>query len=197
VARTRSHEPSIRATFVEVGLWFAQAAAALPGVKRIAVIGSILTGRRDPKDIDFLVTVTDAADLSALAALGRRLIGRLQSHSHGADVFLANERGQYIGRTCSWVVCRPGIRASCDALNCGRRPYLHDDLNTVRLDDTVVAKPPLELWPVVVRRCEVPDDVERLVAGFDKPHNQRVQRTHSRVTPRAERPHGSRHAARR
>jgi len=192
-----SHHASIRDTFLEAGLWFAQSATKLPGVKRIAVIGSITTERQNPKDIDFLVTVSDDADLAALAALGRRLKGRLQSHSHGADIFLANERGQYIGRTCSWVLCRAGIRARCDALHCGRRPYLHDDFSTVRLSDTLVAEPPLELWPAVVRRCEVPADVERLVAGFDEPHNQRMQRTHSRVTSRAREQHGPRHAARR
>lgn len=162
-----SHHVSVRATFLDAGLWFAQAVTKLPGVKRIALIGSITTERQNPKDIDFLVTVSDDADLAALAALGRRLKGRLQSHSHGADIFLANERGQYIGRTCSWVLCRAGIRARCDALHCGRRPYLHDDFNTVRLSDGLGAEPPLELWPVVVRRCEVPADVERLVAGFD------------------------------
>jgi hypothetical protein len=169
----------------------------LPGVRRIAIIGSITTDRCNPKDIDFLVTISDDADLAPLAALARRLKGRLQSHSHGADVFLANERGEYLGRTCSWVICRPGVRASCDALHCGRRPYLHDDLKTVQLSDSLIAAPPLELWPAVVRRCEMPADVERLVAGFDEPHNQRVQRPHSRVTPRADKTHGSRHAARR
>jgi hypothetical protein len=192
-----SHHAGIRDTFLEAGLWFAQSATKLPEVKRIAVIGSITTERKNPKDIDFLLTVADGADLAALAALGRQLKGRLQSLSHGADVFLANERGQYIGRTCSWVVCRAGIRARCDALHCGRRPYLHDDFNTVRLSDNLIAEPPLELWPVVVRRCEMPADVERLVAGFNEPHNHRIQRTHSRVTPRADRTHGSRHAARR
>lgn len=166
-----SRHASIRDTFLETGLWFAQAATKLLGVTRFAVIGSITTARQNPKDIDFLVTVTEDADLSALATLGRRLKGRLQSHSHGADIFLANERGQYIGRTCSWALCRPGVRASCDALHCGRRPYLHDDLRTVRLSDSLVAKPPLELWPAVVRRCDVPADVERLIAGFDVPHN--------------------------
>ncbi len=162
----------VRDTLLEAALWFVQSAAGLPGVRRIALIGSIMTGRSSPKDVDLLVYVTDDLDLTPLAALGRRLKGRLQSHSRGADVFLADERGRYLGRTCSWKVCRPGVRASCDALHCGRRPYLHDDLATVRLADSLIAAPPLELWPVVVRRCAVPADVERLLANLTVPHNR-------------------------
>lgn len=155
----------VRDKLLEAALWFVHSAAELPGVQRIALIGSIMTGRSSPKDVDLLVYVTDDLDLMPLAALSRRLQGRLQSHSRGADVFLADERGRYLGRTCSWKVCRPGVRASCDAVHCGRRPYLHDDLVTVRLADSLVAAPPLELWPVVVRRCTVPADVERLLTN--------------------------------
>ena len=165
----------VRNTLLEAALWFVRAAAELPGVRRIALIGSILTDRVSPKDVDLVVYVPDDLDLTALAALGRRIKGRLQSHSRGADVFVANERGRYIGRTCLWKVCRPGVRASCDALHCGRRPYLHDDLKTVRLADALIAAPPLELWPAVVRRCTVPADVEQLLANLAEPHNNRLQ----------------------
>ena len=165
----------VRGKLLEAALWFVHSAAELPGVERIALIGSIMIGRSSPKDVDLLVYVTDGVDLRPLAALGRRLKGRLQSHSRGADVFLADQRGRYLGRTCSWKVCRPGVRASCDALHCGRRPYLHDDLATVRLADSLIAAPPLELWPVVVRRCTVPADVERLLASLTVPHNNPLQ----------------------
>ena len=164
-------QPSIRDKLLDAAFWFVQAAAGLPGVQRIALIGSIVTYRPSPKDVDLLVHITNDADLAALAALARRLKGRLQSQNRGADVFLADERGQYLGRTCSWKVCRPGVRASCDALHCGRRPYLHDDLATVRLDDALVAAPPLTLWPDVVRRVKLPVDVERFLTRLGKPHN--------------------------
>src|SRR3989304_3178331 len=118
-------DSGVRAKLLEAALWFVQSAAQLPGVRRIALIGSIMTGRSSPKDVDLLVSVSDDFDLTPLAALGRRLKGRLQSHSRGADVFLADERGRYLGRTCSWKVCRPGVRASCDALHCGRRADPH------------------------------------------------------------------------
>ncbi len=37
---------------------------------------------------------------------------------------------------------------SCDALNCGKRPYLHDDLEAIRLPEEAV-RAALELWPTV------------------------------------------------
>ncbi len=175
MASMNDHSLGVRGKLLEAALWFVRSAVELPGVRRIALIGSIMTGRASPKDVDLLVYVTDDLDLTALAGLGRRLKGRLQSHSRGADVFLADERGRYIGRTCSWKVCRPGVRASCDALHCGRRPYLHDDLKTVRLADALIAAPPLELWPGVVRKCTAPADVERLLATLAEPHNNRLQ----------------------
>lgn len=52
---------------------------------------------------------------------------------------------------------------SCDALHCGARLYLHDDLDTMPLTSALVAEPPVELWPQVVVRVAVPDDVERLL----------------------------------
>jgi hypothetical protein len=80
-------------------------------------------------------------------------------------VFLADPQDHYLGRTCPWKRCGPGIRASCDALHCGRRPYLHDDLETVRLAEILVTAPPLELWPQVVTHVPIPDDVEQALGG--------------------------------
>ena len=48
------------------------------GVLRIALIGSILTAKKNPKDIDFLLSVEDGLDLERLARAGRRLKGRAQ-----------------------------------------------------------------------------------------------------------------------
>ena len=50
---------------------------------------------------------------------------------------------------------------SCDALHCGRRPYLHDDLETIQLPKSLIAAPPLELWPQIVARVPIPEDVEQ------------------------------------
>lgn len=110
-----------------------------------------------------LVTVDDDADLRTLAAAGRRLKGRAQSQNKGADIFLASRSGNYIDWTCHWRECAPGIRMSCDARNCGTRPFLHDDLDAVKLDAALVKSPPIELWPSVVRHAPVPGDVEELL----------------------------------
>ena len=166
---------SVRDQLLDGVLGFVRSAVNLIGIQRIALVGSIVTDRTDPKDVDLLVAVVDGVDLAPLAALTRRLKGRAQSMNRGADVFLADERGNYLGRTCSWKTCQPGVRASCDAQHCGRRAYLHDDLATVRLSEALVGAPPLELWPVVVRRCAVPADVELLVARLGKPHNNGIQ----------------------
>ena len=111
--------------------WFVSAVVKLPGVRRIALLGSITTAKRNPKDIDFLVVVDEDVDLEPLARLGRKIKGRTQQMNRGADIFLADVQGRYIGRTCSWKECRPGKRMSCDALNCGKRQYLHDDLKAL------------------------------------------------------------------
>src|SRR5258708_7153801 len=130
--------PQIRARLLGDGLKFVRTARHLPGVVRIALIGSLASPKEAPKDIDVLVTVTDECDLAALAMAGRRLKGQSQSYNCGADIFLANADQRYIGRICHWKECRPGIRASCDACHCGRRMYLHDDLDDVKLDESVV-----------------------------------------------------------
>lgn len=68
------------------------------------------------------------------------------------------------GRACPWKLCGLGIRASCDALHCGLRPYLHDDLKDINLPKALITSPPLELWPAVVAPVVVPEDVaERVI----------------------------------
>jgi hypothetical protein len=154
-------EPPARTRLIAEVLAFTRAARQLDGVVCIALIGSLTTDEPDPKDADMLVTVRDDADLEPLATLGRKLAGHAQSFRRGGDVFLADRAGHYLGRTCPWRECGPGIRVSCDALHCGRRPYLHDDWETIRLDETLIAAPPIELWPEIVARVSIPEDVER------------------------------------
>jgi hypothetical protein len=160
----REPEPSLppaRTRLIAEVLAFVCAARQLPGVARIALIGSLTTAKPDPKDADVLVTVTDDADLEPLATLGRKLQGHAQGFNRGGEVFLADPRGNYLGRTCPWKRCGPGIRMRCDALHCGRRPYLHDDLGAIRLPQALIAAPPIELWPEIVTRVPIPQDVEQ------------------------------------
>ena len=142
---------------------FVDATRHVPGVRRIGLVGSIVTAKPNPKDIDVLVVVSDEADLAPLALQARRLQGHAQSLNRGADVFLVNERGQYIGRTCRWKDCRPGVRQSCDARHCGRRPHL----DALTLSQSVVAAPPVTLWPAVERHGALPRDLEELVAALE------------------------------
>jgi hypothetical protein len=162
-ARIAALLPPIRAHLLAGVLAFTQVASRIPGVTRIALIGSLATDKPDSKDADVLVTVADDADLTLLAAHARKLQGHSQSRGRGGEVFLANPRGTYLGRICPWKDCRPGIRISCDARHCGRRPYLHDDLDAIKLSKTLIISPPIELWPQVVARVPVPTDVEALL----------------------------------
>jgi hypothetical protein len=169
-------EPPPRARLLAEVLAFVQAARQLPGVTRIALIGSLTTDKSDPKDADLLVTVADDADLTPLATLGRRLQGHAQGFNRGGEVFLTDPQCRYIGRTCAWKRCEPGIRQSCDALHCGRRHYLHDDLKSLRLPESLVTAPPLELWPRVVARVPIPEDVQQgLIAALEKESKQSNQ----------------------
>ena len=126
------------------------------------MLGSILTTKPRPKDVDVLVTVTPMVDLPRLAKLGRRLKGSAQARlNSGADVFLADEMGRYLGRICHYRQCHP--RVLCHAKHCGAVQHLADDLDAVCLDTTLIATPPVQLWPEVVTRLSVPEDVERLL----------------------------------
>jgi predicted nucleotidyltransferase len=146
---------------------FVVSARQIPGVRSIGLLGSILTTKPDPKDIDLLVVVADDADLEPLARCSRRLQGHAQSFNRGADIFLADERGMYLGRICHWKDCRPGVRQACDAAHCGRRPFLHDDLDAIQLSSAVVQSPPVTMWPLVERRVVLPPDVEAVVAALE------------------------------
>jgi hypothetical protein len=146
---------------------FVTRACGLPGVRRIALIGSLATAKPNPKDADVLVWVEDVADLAPLAAAGRQLKGSAQSRNGGADIFLVNPAGTYQGRTCGYRDCRPGIRMSCRAQQCGRRPHLCDDLQVVTLPADVIAAPPADLWPTIVVRAPIPDDVREMIVAMN------------------------------
>jgi len=156
--------PSIgepRPHLLKAVLDFVRSATQCPGVQRIALVGSLATEKPVPKDADVLVTLEGPDDLAPLARLGRRLKGEAQHINLGADIFLVDAAHRYIGRICDYRECHP--RAACRALNCGHRQHLNDDLRVVTLAPELIASPPIELWPQVVRRGAVPADVERLL----------------------------------
>ena len=125
------------------------------------------TAKPPPKDVDLLVVVEDVP-LGPLAKLKRRLQAKTMQtgDSRGADVFLANPAAEYLGRLCHWRECRPGIRQACEAQHCGRREFLYDDLQNVRLDSRTIAHSPLLLWPSPGpggSKLPVPADVAELL----------------------------------
>lgn len=153
------HSTNIRNVFIQEVKIFTNKAKTIPGVLKIAVIGSLSTSKANPKDIDMLLTIDDDMDLSRLAKITRQMNGHVQAYNHNAEVFLSNRKDQYIGRICHWKDCGPGIRKSCDAMHCGLRKYLHDDLCSVCLDSSLINNPPIVLWPEVKMSGEIPDDL--------------------------------------
>lgn len=146
---------------------FIRAVAEVPGVTRVAVIGSLTTAKASPKDADALVTVSDDADFELLAQLGRKLKGAAQTRNRGADIFLASHAGRYLGRTCSYRECHP--RIACAGMQCGSGRWICNDLEVVTLPDRLLAEPPLEVWPKVIIRTTLPADTFQILVG-DGPH---------------------------
>lgn len=158
--------PDKRADLLRAVLVFVNDARHLTGVRRIALLGSLATPKAIPKDVDLLDEISDDMPLKKLATFKRQLLGKTMQTGDGCgvDVFVCNPQREYLGRICSWKNCAPGIRQGCHAQHCGRRTYLYDDLQVARLNPSLIAKPPLELWPEIITRAEIPDDVrEELV----------------------------------
>jgi hypothetical protein len=132
------------------------------------MIGSLTTDKSEPKDIDMLLTIEDDLDLTRLAKITRQMNGHVQAYNHNAEVFLSNPQYDYIGRICHWKECGPGIRASCDALHCGAREYLHDDFGSVRLEKTLIMNPPIILWPEIKIYGDIPHDLMKHLLISDK-----------------------------
>ncbi|MDR3418749.1 MAG: hypothetical protein P4L83_21455 [Nevskia sp.] len=152
---------AVRAALLEAVGVFVQAACRLAQVRRIALVGSLTTPKPDPKDADVLVTVTDVVDLEALAGIGRRLKGAAQRHNRGADIFLCSPDYRYLGRTCHYRECH--VRVACQGRRCRNGNYLRDDLQVVTLSRDLLREPPIELWPDVLTRVPVPEDVARIL----------------------------------
>lgn len=148
---------AIREFLLAEAMRFIRAARELDGVTRIAFVGSILTDKPDPKDIDLLVTITDTVDVRTLARLGRRLKGTAQTRNHGADIFLASPNHRYLGRTCSYRECHP--RSACQGTRCDGG-FVNTDLHIVELATTLVARPGLIVWPRFEAHVPPPADVE-------------------------------------
>lgn len=152
---------SIRPFLLQEAQNFIRRASKLDGVRRIALIGSLTTGKQKPKDLDLLVTIDTTVNLAELAAIGRKAKGRLQSQNSGADIFLCDEAGEYLGRTCSYRECHP--RMLCRGMQCRPGSHLRDDLEVVTLSPDLIKEPPCILWPAVTYREPLPKDVKEFL----------------------------------
>jgi len=132
-----------------------------PGVHRISLLGSLATAKAIPKAVDLLVTIDGAMELTELARISRQLMGSAQTVNLGADIFLADATGRYLGRVCRYRECHPRVR--CLAQHCGQKDHLNDDLHVVTLSQELITSPSVDLWPKVARRVAVPADVENLL----------------------------------
>jgi hypothetical protein len=151
----RAPSPSVaepRRPLLLAAFAFVLAARTCPSVQRMSLLGSILIAKAIPEHVDVLVTIDGAMDLTSLARSGRRLMGQAQTINLGADILLADTTGRHLSRACHYCECH--LRVLCQAQHCGQRDHLNDDLHIVTLTQELIALPPVELWPKVVRRSE-------------------------------------------
>jgi predicted nucleotidyltransferase len=140
---------------------FVEKARRLQGVSRIALVGSLTTNKPKPKDADLLVTIDETTNIKQLAKLGRTFKGKAQALNSGVDIFLCNPAGEYLGRTCRYRECH--VRAACNGQSCRPGHYICDDLHIVCLRADLIQLPPIQLWPQVICRKTVPEDVKAIV----------------------------------
>ena len=168
-----SESVPMREFFIRAVLDFVHGAARVDGVCSLALLGSLTTPKQRPKDADILVRVKETVQWKPLAKIARGLKGHAQSRNAGADIFIASVRNRYRGRICRFRDCRPGVRVSCDALHCGRTPYLCDDLQILTLSKELLRAPPIELWPKAYARIPVPSDIEALIETLESEASSR------------------------
>ena len=54
-------------------------------------------------------------------------------------------------------------------MNCGVRPYLHDDFEAIRLGEELIAHSSVLLWPELIATAGVPADIhEELIEPLRK-----------------------------
>ncbi|MFB3902207.1 MAG: hypothetical protein ACE15E_02035 [Acidobacteriota bacterium] len=163
-----------RGALLHAGRVFLGLAARLEEVQQTALIGSMTTEKKKPKDIDFLVTVKPRTDLRRLAKAARRLSGEIARGRLGSDVFVVEE-GDYLGRTCRFT--DPWQRRQCLVNRlacCTERKFLCDTSSNFRLAPELIADPPIVLFPEFRARVPVPKDVTAMLCRLLTSEQQRT-----------------------
>jgi hypothetical protein len=165
-----------REWLIDAAIDFVRKVSIVPGVSRVAFLGSLTTNKSNPKDADVLVTINEQADIEVISKLGRSLKGKTQQINRGADIFLANTSHDYLGRTCNWRECRP--RAACHGTNCWKLPgegvpFLMDDLQEITLKRELIEQPPVVVYPELMLNQVLPKDLRVKIekAFLDYPEN--------------------------
>ncbi len=146
---------------IEAGKTFVRRIVRVRGIEQVALIGSLATEESNPKDIDFLLTVSASLDIQAAATAGRKLKGHLQGYASGADVFLCNQAHEYIGRTCNYRECH--TRVACLGADCRPGSWLNTDFQLLKLEQSSCKNPPVILWPLQELAVPVPEDVRQML----------------------------------
>ena len=152
-----------RAELLAAVRWFLERIPGVPGIERVALVGSLATDKLDPQDLDLLATVRPGADLTALAALGRRTEGKRKNGTWGVDLFVV-ENGRYLGRACKYREPHPRVR-------CGRclcvpeRPFLCDTSGQFTLNVDALVGTGAVLWPQFQAAKDLPQDVVGILRG--------------------------------
>ena len=156
-----------RSAFIRNALEFAEKISRQKGVQRIAIVREITKPIREPEILCLLVTIDEEAPIKPIADIGRKLKGRMVSmpNAAGADVFLANEAHEYLGRTCSYRECHP--RVACEGSQC-YGTYIANDFHVFTPGPEVIQSPPVEVYPQVVIRERIPDDLRRALEEYQK-----------------------------
>ena len=71
----QEYETSDRDHLLVAAKWFVEEAAKLEGIEKVALVGSLCTEQRKPRDLDLLVFVSAGASVKSLAKLRRGLQG--------------------------------------------------------------------------------------------------------------------------
>lgn len=157
----------IREAFIKNALEFAEQLSRKEGVRRVAIVREITQPVKKPHILCLLVTIGEEAPVKPIADVGRKLTGRMLSmpESVGSDVFLANEQHEYLGRTCNYRECHP--RAACRGGQC-YGTYICNDFHIFTLEKEVIESPPVEVFPRVVIRDRIPDDLRQALEEYQK-----------------------------
>ncbi|MDD1744548.1 MAG: nucleotidyltransferase domain-containing protein [Candidatus Methanoperedens sp.] len=89
------------------------------GVIEVALFGSAASDKPNPQDFDLMVFIENIACIPHISKSVRKTTNIFHAH----DVFIFDERNNYLGRICQRSVC-PTTSVECYVKDCGKIKYL-------------------------------------------------------------------------